>query len=80
MKSNRETREQLYTNIINLAGTPSQESYDKPWAQHPRILDRALALADLSLKRYREQDNQLAISDAEWVTSKIQKHIKKGQS
>lgn len=70
---NTETREQLYTNIINLAGTPLQENYDKLWAQHPKILDRALALANLSLKHYQEQDDQSAISDAEWVVAKIRK-------
>lgn len=73
MKLDKETRERFYTNIINLAGTPPQKSYDQPWAQHPRILDRALALTNLSLKHYQEQDDQLAISDAEWVIAKIQK-------
>ncbi len=73
MGSNKETREQLYTNIINLAGTPPQVCYDTPWTQHAKVLDRALALANLDLKHYQEQEDQSGIADAEWVISKIQK-------
>ncbi len=76
MKPNKETREQFYTNIINLAGAPPAESHDKSWAQHPKVLDRALALANLDLKHYQEQEDQSGIADAEYVIAKIKKHMR----
>ena len=71
---NIETREQFYTNIINLAAMPPLGSYDKSWVRHEKLLDRALALANLGLKHYQEQGDQSGITDAEWVISKIMKH------